>query len=171
MTQRRIFIAALGALPLVSVGGSWAQTGSASPMMNMGAAAAGELAAVDALATGAPWRDLAKLANASGQTGLYRASLTAAPVKLPLLAGAPTEFWAYNGSLPGPLMEVTEGDTAEIDFENRLPQATTVHWHGLPVPAEQDGNPHDPVAPGDKRLYRFTLPLDLQWSLSGVNFN
>lgn len=40
MTQRRIFIAALGALPMVRVGGSWAQTGSASPVMNMGAAAA-----------------------------------------------------------------------------------------------------------------------------------
>lgn len=83
MTQRRIFIAALGALPLVSVGGSWAQSGSASPMMNMGSAAAGELAAVDALATGAPLRDLAKLANASGQAGLCRASLIAAPMKLP----------------------------------------------------------------------------------------
>lgn len=88
-----------------------------------------------------------------------------------MLAGAPTEFWAYNGSLPGPLIEVTEGVTVEIDFENLLPQATTVHWHGLLVPAEQVGNPHDPVAPENKRLYCFTLPLDLQWSLSGVNFN
>lgn len=161
MTQRRTFIAALGALPLVGISQGWAQAaaGSASPMMTMGASAAVDLAAVEALPAGAALRDLVKLANVSGQAGLFRATLSAAPVTVPLLAGAPTEFWAYNGSLPGPLIEVMEGDTVEINFENRLPQATTVHWHGLPVPAEQDGNPHDPVAPGDKRLYRFTLPL------------
>lgn len=161
MTQRRSFIAALGALPLVSISQGWAQAaaGSTSPMMKGAASAAVDLAAVEALPAGAALRELVKLANVSGQAGLFRATLSAAPLTVPLLAGAPTEFWAYNASLPGPLIEVMEGDTVEINFENRLPQATTVHWHGLPVPAEQDGNPHDPVAPGDKRLYRFTLPL------------
>lgn len=161
MTQRRSFIAALGALPLVGIGEGWAQAGAGgvSTMMHGGASAAANLAAVEALAAGAALRDLVKLANDSGQAGLFRATLSATSVKLPLLAGSSTEFWAYNGSLPGPLIEVMEGDTVEINFENRLPQATTVHWHGLPVPAEQDGNPHDPVAPGDKRLYRFTLPV------------
>ena len=161
MTQRRTFIAALGALPVVGISEGWAQAaaGGTSPMMNGAAAAPVKLAAVEALAAGAALRDLVKLANVSGQAGLFRATLSAASVKLPLLVGAPTEFWAYNGSLPGPLIEVMEGDTVEINFENRLPQATTVHWHGLPVPAEQDGNPHDPVASGGNRLYRFTLPL------------
>lgn len=161
MTQRRTFITALGALPLVGIGEGWAQAAAAgaSHMMNGGASAAVNLAAVEALAAGAALRELVKLAYDSGRVGLFRATLSAASVKLPLLAGSPTEFWAYNGNLPGPLIEVMEGDTVEINFENRLPQATTVHWHGLPVPAEQDGNPHDPVAPGDKRLYRFTLPV------------
>lgn len=161
MTQRRTVIAALGVLPLVGIRQGWAQAaaGGAPSMMNMGAGAAVNLAAVEALAAGAALRDLVKLANVSGQAGLFRATLSAAPVTVPLLAGAPTEFWAYNGSLPGPLIEVMEGDTVEINFENHLSQATTVHWHGLPVPAEQDGNPHDPVAPGGKRLYRFTLPV------------
>ena len=128
-------------------------------MMNMGPSASAKLAAMDALPAGAALKGLVKLVNTSGRAGLFRAALVAAPMNLPLLAGAPTEFWAYNGSLPGPLIEVVEGDTVEILFENRLPQATTVHWHGLPVPPDQDGNPHNAVAPGQKRLYRFTLPM------------
>lgn len=164
MTQRRTFLSALGSLPLLGLNMGWAQAAtSGTPpmmgMMNMGATASVKLAAVDALAAGAALSDLVKLANTSNQPGLFRAALIAAPVNVPLLAGAPTEFWAYNGSLPGPLIEVMEGDTVEIAFENRLPQATTVHWHGLPVPPEQDGNPHDAVEPGGKRLYRFTLPM------------
>jgi bilirubin oxidase len=58
----------------------------------------------------------------------------------------------------GPLIDVREGETVEIRFVNRLPQPSTIHWHGLPVPPDQDGNPSDPVAPGASRVYRFTLP-------------
>lgn len=158
--KRRTFLATLGGLPIAGLGMGWARaaTGGAHTM-NAGVAAAVKLAAVEALSTGAAISDLLKLANTSKQAGLFRAALIAAPLNVPLLPGAATEFWAYNGSLPGPLIEVLEGDTVEIVFENRLPQATTVHWHGLPVPPEQDGNPQDAVAPGGKRLYRFTLPV------------
>ncbi|MWR77433.1 multicopper oxidase domain-containing protein, partial [Escherichia coli] len=69
-----------------------------------------------------------------------------------------TEFWAYNGQLPGPQIEVFEGDTVEIEFINHLPQPSTVHWHGLDVPNEADGNPMDMVEPQGKKVYRFTLP-------------
>lgn len=170
MTNRRAVLSALGSLPLLGLSTGWAQTAAPGApsmtgmagmtgMMNMEeAAAAVKLAPVDALAGGAALRDLVKLANTSSQAGLFRATLIAAPVNVPLLPGAPTQFWAYNGSLPGPLIDVMEGDTVEIAFENRLPQGTTVHWHGLPVPPDQDGNPQDEVAPGGKRLYRFTLP-------------
>ncbi|MEO6353605.1 MAG: multicopper oxidase family protein [Burkholderiaceae bacterium] len=164
--KRRTFLATLGSLPVIGLNTSWAlaATGGAPAMpamnmMDMGAAAGVKLAAVESLAAGAAISDIIKLPNTSGQAGLFRATLIAAPVSVPLLPGTPTEFWAYNGSLPGPLIEVMEGDTVEILFENHLPQATTVHWHGLPVPPEQDGNPHDPVVPGGKRLYRFTLPV------------
>ena len=61
--------------------------------------------------------------------------------------------------VPGPMIEVFEGDTVRIRLENRLPQDTTVHWHGLPVPPSQDGNPMDPIAPGASRTYEFTLPV------------
>jgi bilirubin oxidase len=91
--------------------------------------------------------------------GAWQGCLTAAPLNLPLLPGGrPTAFWAYNDSVPGPAIELFEGETLALRFENRLPQPTTVHWHGLPIPADQDGNPHDAVPPGQAREYRFTLP-------------
>ena len=66
---------------------------------------------------------------------------------------------AYNGLIPGPLIEVTEGDRVAIEFWNKVPeQESTIHWHGLPVPANQDGNPMDFVHSGAKRTYVFGLP-------------
>ncbi|WP_374554285.1 multicopper oxidase family protein [Aquitalea pelogenes] len=110
------------------------------------------------LPSGADLAAMPKLANQSIEAGMFRATLTAAPVKVPLLKSGPTEFWAYNNTLPGPLIEVTEGDTVEITLINRLSQPTTIHWHGLPVPPEQDGNPQQPILPGQQHTYRFTLP-------------
>jgi suppressor of ftsI len=116
------------------------------------------LAAVDALPRGAELRELSKLANLSQQAGVFKAELIAAPLQVELLPGQPTTFWAYNGSIPGPLIEVREGDQLEIRFINRLSQPSTIHWHGLAVPSDQDGNPHDPVPPGGERTYSFSLP-------------
>jgi bilirubin oxidase len=113
-----------------------------------------------ALTVGQPLRPLVRLANTSGSPGVFEAALTAAPVDLELLPGVRTTFWAYNGAAPGPMIEVTEGDRVRITFVNRLPQDSTVHWHGMPVPSAQDGNPMDPVAPGATRAYDFTLPND-----------
>ncbi|MDD5479735.1 multicopper oxidase family protein [Rhodoferax sp.] len=124
-------------------------------------AAAAALAPVEAIAAGAPLAALRKLVNTSNQPRVFRATLRAAPVSLAVLQnGSPTEFWAYNNSLPGTLIEVMEGDTVEIEFINALPQPSTIHWHGLPVPPEQDGNPQDVVPAGGRRVYRFKLPLN-----------
>ena len=116
------------------------------------------LAATDALPRGAALGPLHRLSNQSSQSGLFKAELSAAPVQVELLPGQPTTFWAYNASIPGPLIEVSEGDRVEVRFINRLSQPSTLHWHGLPVPPEQDGNPHDPVPPGGERTYSFNLP-------------
>lgn len=72
-----------------------------------------------------------------------------------------TELWCYNGMLPGPELRLRQGERARIAVENRLPQATTVHWHGLRVPNAMDGVPHltqPPIAPGAHFLYEFSLP-------------
>ena len=121
-------------------------------------AATAILAPTHALPAGIPLQPLPRLANLARQAGIFRAELVAAPLQRELLAGQPTTFWAYNASLPGPLIEAREGDRVEIRFINRLDQPSTVHWHGLPVPPAEDGNPHDPVPPGGERTYRFDLP-------------
>ncbi|MEM5315511.1 multicopper oxidase family protein [Paraburkholderia sp. JHI869] len=142
-------------------------------MSNMPAMSAGTmatqapLAAADALPAGAPLAALRTLANQSREPGQFRATLIAQPAARALLPGKPhTVFWQYDasaaaendGPVIGPMIDVREGDTVEITFVNRLPQPSTIHWHGLPVPPDQDGNPSKPVAPGEQHVYRFTLP-------------
>lgn len=120
------------------------------------------LAPLDALPSGAPLATLRKLANETSDPGMFRATLVAQPVRRQLMPGKQTTFWLYGdaeqGPVVGPLIELREEDTVEIRFVNRLSQPSTIHWHGLPVPPDQDGNPLDPVAPGQSRIYRFTLP-------------
>lgn len=68
--------------------------------------------------------------------------------------------WGYNGSVPGPMIEIVEGDRVRIIFENKLPEATTVHWHGLEIPIEMDGTPYisqPMVEPGGIFVYEFTV--------------
>jgi bilirubin oxidase len=101
----------------------------------------------------------ATMDNASSAPNTVEVSLTAGVSKLALAAGKPsTHAWAYNGSIPGPTLVATEGDHVIVHFTNKLPETTTVHWHGLHVPANQDGNPMDGVAPGASRDYVFDLP-------------
>jgi FtsP/CotA-like multicopper oxidase with cupredoxin domain len=131
---------------------------------------AAALAPADALPAGAPLPALRTLANQSGERGVFRATLVAKPHSLELLPGTATSFWLYgddpsampggavDGPVVGPLIDVREGDTVEIAFVNGLPQPSTIHWHGMPVPPDQDGNPMSPVAPGATHVYRFTLP-------------
>jgi len=83
--------------------------------------------------------------------------LTAAPGRLALVPGSLTDVYVYNGRVPGPTMIVREGDRVIVHFRNDLPVPTTVHWHGLHLPAESDGNPFVPVAPGEQHDYVFTI--------------
>lgn len=112
------------------------------------------------LPTGQPLQSLPRLPLTAAPDGSLKGRLIAAPHTQQLLPGKSTTFWAYNGQLPGPLIDIAAGSTLDLHFENRLPQPSTIHWHGLPVPADQDGLPQDAVAPGDQRRYRFTLPAD-----------
>jgi len=68
--------------------------------------------------------------------------------------------WTYNGQVPGPTIEARVGDTVVVRLKNDLPEATTIHWHGLRVPAAMDGTTsvQRAVAPGETFEYRFTVP-------------
>jgi multicopper oxidase len=66
--------------------------------------------------------------------------------------------WLYNGKYPGPEIRVREGDRLQVTLVNGLPEATTVHWHGVPVPNAMDGVPgitQPAVAPGSRFVYTF----------------
>src|SRR5262245_7682548 len=71
------------------------------------------------------------LKNLSDKPGVVELDLTAAPAKVEMVPGKPTTAWAYNGTVPGPTIELREGDQVTIHFHNKLTQTTTVHWHGL----------------------------------------
>jgi FtsP/CotA-like multicopper oxidase with cupredoxin domain len=97
------------------------------------------------------------LTNLARQTGTVEVRLVAAPARLSLVAGAESDAYAYNGRVPGPTLEVWEGDRVIVHFRNELPESTTVHWHGLHVPFAADGSPFHPVPPGGQRDYVFTV--------------
>lgn len=98
------------------------------------------------------------LPNRSSLPQTVEVNLVAEPARLSLIPGNVQTFFAFNGEVPGPTLEVNEGDRVIVHFHNKLPEPTTVHWHGLPVPVEADGNPMDPVAPGGSYDYVFTVP-------------
>ncbi|MDH5674996.1 MAG: multicopper oxidase family protein [Myxococcales bacterium] len=74
--------------------------------------------------------------------------------------GVKTRVWAYNGSVPGPTIEAKVGDKLIVNFTNRLPEPTTVHWHGVESPAHMDGSnmAQLPVA-ADGGSFRYEMTL------------
>ena len=68
--------------------------------------------------------------------------------------------WGYNGSMPGPTIELTEGDKVRVIFKNELPEPSSIHWHGIEVPNSQDGSggvTEPPTMPGQTHIYEFTV--------------
>ena len=79
-----------------------------------------------------------------------------APPKLPA-----TPIWGYEGQVPGPVVRVRQGERIERRFVNSLPQASTVHWHGIRIDNAMDGVPdltQSAVPPGGSYLYDFVVP-------------
>ncbi len=86
--------------------------------------------------------------------------LIAEPVKREFAPGMVVNCWGYNGSVPGPMIEVVEGDRVRILVENRLPERTAMHWHGMLLPNGMDGvggltQPH--IEPGETYVYEFPI--------------
>ncbi len=94
------------------------------------------------------------------ENGVKVFHLRAEPVKRRIVPFKTMDVWGYNGTSPGPAIQVDQGDRVRVVFENRLPESTTIHWHGLEVPIEMDGVPYisqPPVPPGGRFVYEFTL--------------
>ena len=102
-------------------------------------------------AQAAPQRDL------TPRRRTVEVALAAGTARLELVPGMATEVFAYNGTVPGPVLEFREGDHVVVHFRNDLPVATTVHWHGYHLPFASDGSPFHPVAPGETYDYEFDI--------------
>jgi len=78
-----------------------------------------------------------------------------------IVPGRTSQVVAINGQVPGPVLRLTEGEEATIRVTNRLPYATSIHWHGLLVPGQHDGAPgfngFPGIAPGETYTYRFRI--------------
>ena len=96
----------------------------------------------------------------TSQGGVLNLSLTAqaGPVSL---AGRSAALYSYNGSVPGPRLEIRPGDQVHIRFANRLSEVTNLHFHGLHVsPSGNADNVFLEVPPGENQTYEFSLPKD-----------
>jgi FtsP/CotA-like multicopper oxidase with cupredoxin domain len=86
--------------------------------------------------------------------------LVAEPVVREIAQGMRANLWGYNGQSPGPTIEAVEGDKVRIYVTNKLPEHTTIHWHGMLLPNGMDGvggltQPH--IKPGKTFVYEFIL--------------
>ena len=91
--------------------------------------------------------------------GVKEFHLVAEPVVREMAPGFKAHLWGYNGQSPGPTIEVVEGDKVRIFVTNRLPEHTSIHWHGQRLPNGMDGvtGLNQPGIPAGKTfVYEFT---------------
>ena len=92
--------------------------------------------------------------------GVKEFHLVAEEIEHEFAPGSRAKCWGYNGTTPGPTIEAVEGDRVRIYVTNRLPEGTSVHWHGIDLPAGYDGVSglnQAAIAPGETYAYEFTL--------------
>jgi FtsP/CotA-like multicopper oxidase with cupredoxin domain len=92
--------------------------------------------------------------------GVKEFHLVAEPIKREFAPGMVINCWGYNGHSPGPTIEAVEGDRVRLLVTNKLPEATSVHWHGVILPNGMDGvsGLNQPkIQPGETYAYEFTL--------------
>ncbi len=92
---------------------------------------------------------------------LVEVDLVARESVIDLVEAGPTTVWTYNGTVPGPQIEVEVGDTVRATLTNELTSPTSIHWHGIRVPNDMDGVPglnQTALAPGESFTYEFTPP-------------
>ena len=94
------------------------------------------------------------------ENGVKVFDIEASVIRWNILKDVTVDAYAFNRQVPGPRLQLTQGDRVRINFHNSLPETTTVHWHGLVVPNEMDGPAkitQSPVPPGGSYTYEFTV--------------
>jgi len=92
--------------------------------------------------------------------GVKEFHLVAEEIEHEFAPGCKAKCWGYNGSTPGPTIEAVEGDRVRLLVTNKLPEPTTVHWHGILLPSGMDGIgglSQPDIQPGETYAYEFTL--------------
>ncbi len=115
-------------------------------------------------ATGRPFNPVVTLNGWSlpwrMKDGVKEFHLVAEPVVREIAPGMKANLWGYNGASPGPTIEAVEGDRVRIFVTNKLPEETTVHWHGIMLPSGMDGVSgltQPPIGVGKTFIYEFVL--------------
>ena len=95
----------------------------------------------------------------------HTVNLIAAPGRHAFIEGKPVHTYGYSAPVLGPVIRVRSGDEVEMVVENRLGAATTVHWHGLLVPGQNDGGPQQLIQPGERRspVLKIDQPAATLW--------
>ena len=94
------------------------------------------------------------------ENGVKVFDIEASVIRWTIIDGVEVDAYAFNRLVPGPRLQLVEGDRVRINFRNALPESTTVHWHGLIVPNEMDGPAEitqKPVPPGGSYRYEYTV--------------
>ena len=94
------------------------------------------------------------------ENGVKVFDIEASVIRWTILDGVEVDAYAFNRLVPGPRLQLVEGDRVRINFRNALPESTTVHWHGLIVPNEMDGPAEitqKPVPSGGSYRYEYTV--------------
>ena len=125
-------------------------------------------AAKEHLPPGEPGKDYTPAVIPNGNKAEYKIvegvkvfHLIAEPIEWEVAGGLIIHTWGYNGSVPGPLIEVAQGDRVRIYVTNKLPASTTVHWHGVLIICGMDGVSgltQPAIPPGQTFLYEFIFP-------------
>ena len=115
-------------------------------------------------ATGRPYNPVVTLNGWSlpwrMKDGVKEFHLVAEPVVREIAPGMKANLWGYNGASPGPTIEAVEGERVRIFVTNKLPEETTIHWHGILLPSGMDGVSgltQPAIAVGKTFVYEFVL--------------
>lgn len=146
---------------------------ASAPLLLKAASASAAISAATAPAAAAPAataaasRQGASVVTPNGSTlplrlvnGVKVGHLVAGPVSHTFAPGLEVDCWGYNGGTPGPTIEATEGDRLRLYVTNRLPEPTSIHWHGIFLPNGMDGFcglTQKPIQPGETYRYEFRL--------------
>ncbi len=105
------------------------------------------------------------LAESQMVDGVRVFSLTAEEGQREFIDGMTTTTWGFNGDYLGPTLRAHRGEKVAVDVTNDLTETTTVHWHGMHLPAAMDGGPHQPIAPGGqwRPQWRIDQPAATLW--------